>query len=239
MVIVIPCYKEARRIDVDEFVRVSEFFQTAVFVDDGSSDETFERLSLVKRRMTASGGHALVERLPQNVGKGEAVRLGIRRCLAARGTPKAPAVADADLSAPFGEMCRLAGLLLARGCDVVQGSRVRLMGKDIVRSPIRHYVCRVSATLISQMLDLPIYDTQAGAKVFSARAVEGPLFQQPFLSRWLFDCEIFLRVRQLGLNIIEEPLERWHAQPVDSKVNIFSYLRSLHDLLRIRGHYLG
>jgi hypothetical protein len=44
-------------------------------VDDGSSDETFERLSLVKRRMTASGGHALVERLPQNVGKGEAVRL--------------------------------------------------------------------------------------------------------------------------------------------------------------------
>jgi glycosyltransferase involved in cell wall biosynthesis len=73
MVIVIPCYKEARRIDVDEFVRVSEFFQTAVFVDDGSSDETFERLSLVKRRMTASGGHALVERLPQNVGKGEAV----------------------------------------------------------------------------------------------------------------------------------------------------------------------
>ena len=38
----------------------------------------------------------------------------------------------------------------------------------------------------SLALGLPVYDSQAGAKVFSARAVEGPLFQQPFLSRWLF-----------------------------------------------------
>ena len=116
----------------------ASFFQTTVFVDDGSSDETFERLSLVKQRMTESGGHAVVERLQQNVGKGEAVRLGIQRSLAAHGTPTALAVADADLSAPVGELYRLACLLLARGCDVEQGSRVRLMGTDIVRSPLRH-----------------------------------------------------------------------------------------------------
>jgi dolichyl-phosphate beta-glucosyltransferase len=132
---------------------------------------------------------------------------------------------------------RLARRLLESDCDVLQGSRVRLLGKDIERSSLRHYVGRISATLISVVLDLPIYDTQAGAKVFSMRALNSSLFQEPFMSRWLFDCEIFLRARQLGLRVMEEPLERWHARTLDSKVNITSYLYSLRDLLRIRRRY--
>ena len=203
MVIVIPCYNEARRIQVDDYARVCDLFHTAVFVDDGSSDETYARLSQVKQHIEERGGRAMVQCLPRNVGKGEAVRAGIQCYLATGNMPPALAVADADLSAPFSELARLGRLL-------------KLMGKDIVRSSARHYVGRVSATLISELLDLPIYDTQAGAKVFSARALQSPLFHEPFLSRWLFDCEIFLRARQLGLEVVEEPLDHWRAQPVDS-----------------------
>lgn len=235
--IVIPCYNEARRIDVDEYVRVGSLFDAVVLVDDGSSDATHERLLLVEQGIERAGGRAVVERLAHNVGKGEAVRAGVLSVLESGHVPQALAVADADLSTSFDEMSRLARRLLESDCDVLQGSRVRLLGKDIERSSLRHYVGRISATLISVVLDLPIYDTQAGAKVFSMRALNSSLFQEPFMSRWLFDCEIFLRARQLGLRVMEEPLERWHARTLDSKVNITSYLYSLRDLLRIRRRY--
>ena len=236
-VVVVPCYNEARRINVDEYVRAGSLFDAVVLVDDGSSDATHERLLLVEQGIARAGRRAAVERLEHNVGKGEAVRAGVLRVLESGAVPQALAVTDADLSTSFDEMSRLAARLLESDCDVLQGSRVRLLGKDIERSPLRHYVGRTSATLISVVLDLPIYDTQAGAKVFSERALNSSLFREPFMSRWLFDCEIFLRARQLGLRVIEEPLERWHARTLDSKVNITSYLHSLRDLLRIRRYY--
>jgi hypothetical protein len=57
-------------------------------------------------------------------------------------------------------------------------------------------------------------DTQCGAKIMSKDIVE-KTFQTKFITKWLFDVEIFMRMRNIfGLEeakkmVCEKPLNRW------------------------------
>ena len=60
-------------------------------------------------------------------------------------------------------------------------------------------------------------DTQCGAKIFHKDVIE-IAFNDKFLTKWLFDVEIFIRIRKhFGLDrakqiLCEKPLKRWiHA----------------------------
>ena len=128
--------------------------------------------------------------------------------------------------------------------EMVLGSRVQLLGRDIVRRPLRHYLGRVMATLISLALNLPVYDTQCGAKLFRRTAELPALFERPFLTRWLFDVEIIARyllavegsARAGGRRLYELPLDHWR-DVADSKVRPYHFFGALYDLCRIRRAY--
>jgi glycosyltransferase involved in cell wall biosynthesis len=238
-VVVVPCFNEAARLDVDALTGLArEPGLRLLFVDDGSTDRTGDVLASMRAALPDAID---VLTLAANVGKGEAVRFGMQRGAAGREGEGAAAIVgylDADLATPPDEMLRLREELERTGADVVIGARVALMGRDIVRRPARHYLGRVFSTAASLVLRAPIYDTQCGAKLFRATPALARALDRPFVARWAFDVELLGRFLADGIasgsspDIREVPLRRWHHRP-GSKLGFGSSLRAGLDLLRI------
>ena len=238
VVTVVPCFNEERRLDTRAFVDFVRRFPSVhfLFIDDGSTDGTCQRL----RAMCDEQPDALsFVSLPGNRGKAEAVRYGLLHAL--HDEPSYIAFWDADLATPLDELLTL--LCLAEENNAVRmvvGSRVRLLGRSIERKMLRHYVGRIFATLISLMLKLPLYDTQCGAKLLRVTPELPALLARPFLSRWLFDVELFVRIiaqasrehLKIQACIIEHPLHVWREQG-KTKLHFLDVFRIPWDLLRI------
>jgi dolichyl-phosphate beta-glucosyltransferase len=233
--VVIPCYNEADRLDQRAFERsVSAAVEPMfLFVDDGSTDDTQSLLSAV---VAVNPDRCRVLVLPENRGKAEAVRAGMRLALdEGAGTV---GFWDADLATPLLHVAEFAALLEEDpGTHVVMGSRVRMLGRHIDRSGARHLIGRAYATLASAVLGLPVYDTQCGAKLFRRSSALEQALAEPFSSRWSFDVELLLRLQRAwgdrGIDrIVEVPLMHWRNVG-NSKVSLvgggtaFVYLLSL------------
>ena len=149
---------------------------------------------------------------------------------------------DADLATPLSTILEfIEKFQSSRALVAVCGSRILRLGADIRRSVFRHYFGRVFATVASNILNIPVYDTQCGAKLFSAEHAE-LIFYEHFISRWFFDIELFARsIELMGRHktvnsIYELPLTKWHDHGV-SKVTWGSIIRTPVDLFRIFYHY--
>jgi hypothetical protein len=172
------------------------------------------------------------------MGKGEAVRRGINVAFARH--VDYVGFWDADLATPLEAISDfLAEFATRRDCLMVFGSRVRLLGREIDRSVLRHYLGRGFATVASLVLRLPVYDTQCGAKLFRVTPMTVSLFATPFCSRWTFDVEIIARLIQkvgsvttAASQIFEFPLYLW-KDVAGSKVKPRHFLIALFDMFRI------
>jgi len=242
--VVIPCYNEAQRLDVRLFRAYMEDSVTVrlIFVDDGSKDKT---LNVLKEVCHGFEDRSSILPCKINRGKAEAVRLGLLHTLKEH-NPKLIGFWDADLATPLAAIQRFVDVLnRLPAVDMVFGSRVRLLGRDIKRDYHRHYLGRVFATVVSNLLDLPIYDTQCGAKLFRVNSNVESILEQPFLSQWIFDVEIIARYlkvynndpRNLERKIYEYPLESWE-DVAGSKIRPLDFIRAFADMLKIRSKYL-
>jgi dolichyl-phosphate beta-glucosyltransferase len=242
-IVIVPCFNEATRLApraFDEFLTQSADV-TLLFVDDGSIDDTpfvLERLRQQHPRQICT------LRLSSNVGKGEAVRRGLQAALRRR--PSIVGYWDADLATPLDAIERFCSVLRARPeVDLVMGSRVALLGRQIRRSGMRHILGRSFATAASFVLGLPVYDTQCGAKLFRVTPALGALISQPFGSRWIFDVEILARFVARAdsptsvtpqESIYEYPLEQWHDVR-GSRLKLLDFLIAGIDLAAIYWRY--
>jgi dolichyl-phosphate beta-glucosyltransferase len=240
--VVVPCCNEERRLDVATFgaAKLAGHELELVFVDDGSTDGTRTVLEEIRAQRPA---HTRIVSLRPNGGKAEAVRRGVLDAL--ERSPDAVGFWDADLATPLSEIPAFVDVLEQRSeIDVVIGSRVKLMGRLIERRPWRHYLGRLFATAASLALDLPVYDTQCGAKLFRATPVIGRVFETPFLARWVFDVELLARFLSLhaddpgkgALSIYELPLTQW-VDVHGSKVRPADFAKAAVDLAMIRKTY--
>jgi glycosyltransferase involved in cell wall biosynthesis len=238
-IVVVPCYNEARRLDLAAFAgfldRVND--ATILFVDDGSSDTTAE---ILERFAAERRGRVELVRLEQNRGKAEAVRQGM---LAAwQRSPRFVGYWDADLATPLTAVTQFRELLMRRpDLSLVMGSRVATLGRQITRSWRRHVAGRAFATAASLTLGLVIYDTQCGSKMFRATPETELLFRRPFRSRWVFDVEILARLvalagRDVAAKMVYEcPLDLW-TDVRGSQLRLGDFGRAAADLMRIYWH---
>jgi dolichyl-phosphate beta-glucosyltransferase len=237
--IVIPCFNEAARLQGRTFVEFLPVRDDVAFcfVNDGSSDGTLDVLRELEER---SPSRIRVVDLAHNSGKAEAVRQGF---LASFGGADLLGYWDADLATPLSELPAFIDILRSGPqTQMVFGSRVKLLGRRIERRAARHYLGRIGATLISEALGLPIYDSQCGAKLFRSSPELREVFGTPFLSRWLFDVEILARYETFwgaaatAAAVYEFPLGEWR-EVRGSKVRPRDFVTAAADLWRIRRAY--
>ncbi len=230
-VIVVPCYNEQGRLAPEAFLDTctKDGGIGFLFVDDGSTDATAARL----QELCAQAPEACRSMsLSVNAGKAEAVRQGL---LAASGEGcRYTGYWDCDRATALTEIAVFRDALERTGRAMALGSRVRLLGRQIHRKPVRHYLGRVFASIVSLSLRMPVYDTQCGAKMFRNDAVLREVLATPFSSRWIFDVEILARYRRAcGEEFaIEIPLQRWEDVG-GSKLKPGDFLVSGVDLLKI------
>ena len=238
-VVVVPCFNEARRLPATEIKQlVAHQGLSVLAVNDGSTDDTLEVLTSLARDLP---GLDVVDLL-ENVGKGEAVRQGLLRACATGA--EWVGYCDADMATPATEVIRL----LERGREadhvsIVLASRVNLLGTDVERSAVRHYLGRIFATGAGVVLRARVYDTQCGAKFFRNDDALRHAISRPFHSRWSFDVELLGRMIRGGGGVdptteramVEVPLARWQDVR-GSKLSAASALRSGLELGLIAHH---
>jgi hypothetical protein len=147
---------------------------------------------------------------------------------------------DADFATPAEELSRMLDVFLASNKRVAMGSRIARLGARVRRNQARHYLGRLFATTASLVLDMAIYDTQCGAKLFRDTPALRAAMAQPFRSRWVFDVELIGRLitGKDGApplapdDFLEIPLEVWEDVR-GSKLGIRGALRGGIDLLRL------
>jgi dolichyl-phosphate beta-glucosyltransferase len=239
LVLVVPCYNEAERLRRDAFREAVCRYPglTLQYVNDGSRDDT---LRVLREMAAATPGRASVLDLQPNAGKAEAVRRGVLAAFERR--PDLVGYWDADLATPFEALRDFFDVFKRRPqTEITLGSRVKLLGRRIVRHRWRHYVGRAMATGAAVALDLDVYDTQCGAKVFRATDRLRALFERPFATKWIFDVELIGRYidsngrggqAALAERIYELPLQQWTDEP-GPKVRIRDGFRALADLGRV------
>lgn len=244
VVIVVPCYNEEKRLNVTEFenFRYPEHNLIFLFVNDGSSDGTQDLLE----RLHGTDPHRFsLSNLARNEGKAEAVRQGFLRAFEL--SPDYVGFWDSDLATPLNEIPRLCRVLDQRPeIEVAICARVKMLGRSIRRNALRHYLGRISATVISTVLGIGVYDTQCGAKLFRASDEIKMVFKDPFVSSWIFDVEVIARLIKSRRGqekpdvehiIYEKPVLAWH-DVAESKLKWWNYVRAAYDAWRIYVRYL-
>lgn len=230
---VVPCYQEEDALAALRPHLAAIPAGEIVFVDDGSTDGT----SAVIEGMIAEYGDVIgLIALSCNVGKAEAVRVGLLDSIERGGT--LVGYLDADLATPGSEMVRLIGIATEQPHrTAVLGSRVALLGHTVRRRPARHYLGRLYATAASLALGVAVYDTQCGAKVFRVGAPLQLALAEPFHDPWSFDVELLGRLLatpgQSADPVLEVPLVNW-SDVSGSAVGPVAGLRALWDLAGLR-----
>ena len=227
--LVIPAYNEYRRLPVtlmetidylDHCVSAEAISSYEIIVvDDGSSDKTAETV----QKFCKIRPQVHLIRIPDNHGKGHAVRVGVLNALGEK-----ILFADADGASPIHELERLSREI-EKGSAIAIGSRAaRSLDTKVKTAWYRKYMGRCFNLAVNLLVVPGIKDTQCGFKMFTAQAAKF-IFTRQSANGFSFDVEVLLIAQKAGLKISEVPIN-WSNVP-GSKVNlVLDSLRMLRDI---------
>lgn len=233
--VVIPCYNEEDRLSSELFRNFAfeNLGYHLCFVNDGSTDNTMKVLEELRK---GNESNISIYNCDKNGGKAEAVRQGIQYLMQDEQFDYVGYL-DADLSTDFRDFDDLVKTMETSKFKIVSGSRISRMGADITKESARKIISKTINIIIQKILGMPFKDTQCGAKVMN-REIAATMFEKKFITKWLFDVEIFMRMRKHygkkeATNMIcEQPLKRWiHAD--GSKLSMKDSIKIVGQLAKI------
>jgi len=231
LAIIIPCYNEANRLNIQEF---NDFLSqnptiTFIFANDGSQDDTLK----VLENICAINANASLLDFKENAGKAETVRKSLKAAQE-KITCEYYGYFDADCATPLYEILNVTNLTQQNRYKMILCSRIKRLGANVERKFSRHLLGRSFATFASLVLKLPVYDTQCGAKILHHSTIES-VTSEKFISKWLFDIEVIFRVLKCpsqANEFYEYPLSKWH-DIAGSKLKIMDFIKAPLELLKI------
>ncbi len=228
ILVIVPCYNEENRFNIEYFENVTKIQNTFwVFVDDGSSDQT---ANLLLEFCNLPNTHFL--KMPKNLGKSEAIRIGMLEGLNLHSHANWVGFLDSDGAFSAYDIQNILGNLVNevdKEITAIFSSRVKLAGRDIRRRIFRHILGRIIATFFGFIWKSLPYDTQSGFKVFRNSEFLQKSIQNNFSTRWFFDIEVSTRIasnKNGNLMIWEEPVSSW-VDIAGSKISLREILRLL------------
>jgi CheY-like chemotaxis protein/glycosyltransferase involved in cell wall biosynthesis len=237
--VVIPCYNEEKRLLNNKFTKfiIKNSGYHLCFVNDGSTDKTLEALNKLRK---GREDFITVYDCKKNGGKAEAVRLGILH-MAKQDDLDYIGFLDADLSTNLADFEDLVSTLEKSNFKIVSGSRICRIGAKIKSAGVRKIISITINFIIRKILKMEFKDTQCGAKIFRKDVID-IAFKEKFVTKWIFDVEIFKRIiLHFGLKkakklICEKPLKRW-VHVGGSKLSMKDSLKIVFQLFQIAWTY--
>lgn len=196
---VIPAYHEAAHVRaVAERVRAQ--LDHVLVLDDGSTDATAAR---------AEEGGAEVIVHPENLGKGEAIKTGLRHWLA-RPEMEFILLLDADGQHLPEEISRFFAAGAASDAALFVGTRMN----DVREMPfVRRAVNRYMSHRISRLCGQEVPDTQCGYRMIG-RALASHLLEGT--SRFDYETEMLIIASRRGFRITSVPISTVYSDEVSS-----------------------
>jgi glycosyltransferase involved in cell wall biosynthesis len=211
--LLIPAFNESTRLPgfLNQLIKENEVITFDIdicILDDGSREFEYEKmyetfLSL-KDTFSLYETKLLYQRFPNNIGKGAVLRRSMEDNLAKY---EYIGFLDADGSTAFSEWLRLLEEIKNDiNLGAVIGSRFKGLGYEVQRTFKRFISGRIFATLLSNLFDISVYDSQCGAKIFRVSELNRKILNFCDNDRWLFDTQLVLLLYGSGTMVKEVPV---------------------------------
>jgi dolichyl-phosphate beta-glucosyltransferase len=199
-----------------------------VMVDDGGGDFAAEPDEVTRGR-----GRVRLIRLPENRGKGAAVRAGM---LAARGQCRV--FTDADLPYQLSLFPLAYEYLQHRRFHLVVGDRTLADSRyDLRVSIARQTASFAFSRVANHLVTGGFYDTQCGFKGFRAEVADA-IFSRARIDRFAFDVEILYLALKYRLDIKRLPVTLRHNETSSVRLGRDAS-RMVLDVLRVKANQLA
>lgn len=209
--VIIPVYNEQATvsllIDKVKAVKIKGVTKEIIVVDDGSTDQSAQKI----KQATSKYSNLKAFSLPINLGKGAAIRLGLKHV-----TGDIIIIQDADLELDPQEFHQILKPILSKQCQIVYGSRVTGNKKIPFKSLL---ATKITSSLVGVMFGHWISDINTAYKAFTKNVNQKLNLRSV---QFEFDAEFTVKALKLGYKIQEVPISynprskqegkkiRWH-----------------------------